>query len=639
MVNQINFKEIDLRVGLEIHQQLNTKAKLFCNCPTELTEKVLKEKVLRKLRATKSEVGEVDPAALFEYLRGKSYLYKVPPETSCLVELDEEPPSPLNKEALLVALAVAKALNMILVDEVHVMRKIVIDGSNTTGFQRTALLALNGFLRDEEGIIRIQTLCLEEDAARKASMEEATVVYNLDRLGIPLIEIATGPDIRTPEQAKRVAFKIGLLVRLTGKAKRGIGTIRQDLNVSVKGGRKIEIKGVQKLELIPKVIEYEALRQINLLKLKDELFKRGLKPENIKFDVKDVTEALKKTKCKFIASALKRGEKVYAILLPGFKGLIGMELQPRRRFGTELADYAKQWGGVKGIMHSDELPAYGISKSEVNEIFKLLKGNPVKDAFIFVVASKDKAFKALKAVYERVINAFKGVPAETRAANPDGTTHYMRPQPGAARMYPETDIPPIRITNELIKEAERYLSPSIEKLEEELKVKYSLSKDIIMQLIKENKLDFFIDLIKSYGNKVSPTYIASLLIGIIKSLKSEGVNVENITEDHIEAVIKALANKLIAKEAIPEVLKEISKYPDKEINKIIEKYKQITELPKIEEFIAKIIEKNINKVKEKGERASKYIMGLVMKELRGKVDGKIVYDIVSKLIKKYVKVD
>ena len=636
MASELDYKELGLKVGLEIHQQLDTKSKLFCNCPTQLTEEVLKEKVLRKLRATKSEIGEVDPAALFEWLRGKAYLYKVPPSTSCLVELDEEPPAPLNREALLIAIAVAKALNMTLVDEVHVMRKIVIDGSNTTGFQRTALLALNGYIHDEEGIVRIQTLCLEEDAARKVATKDKTVIYNLDRLGIPLIEIATGPDIHTPEQAKRVALKIGLLLRLTGKAKRGIGTIRQDLNISIKGGTKIEIKGVQKLELIPKVVEYEVLRQLNLLRLKDELKKRGLSPSDIEFRITDVTSVFKDTKCKFIASALRRGEKVFAMLLPKFKGLVGMELQPGRRFGTELADYAKQWGGVKGIIHSDELPKYGITEDELRKVFELLKGDLERDAFVFVVSSKDKAFKALKAVYERVLKAFEGVPAETRAANPDGTTFYMRPQPGAARMYPETDIPPIRITKELIEESKKFMPMSIEELEQKLISKYLLSKDLVTQLIKENKLALFIELAQGYGHAVPPTFIASLLVSTLKALRSEGVNIDNISEEHIEAVVKALANKVIAKEAIPKILKEIAKNPEVDIDKVISKYRQLADLGKIKSFIEETVRKHLDEVRKRGERADKYVMGLVMKELRGKVEGRLVYELVKEIIKKYV---
>ncbi|MEM2453633.1 MAG: Glu-tRNA(Gln) amidotransferase subunit GatE, partial [Ignisphaera sp.] len=382
--DDINYSSVELKVGLEIHQQLDTNSKLFCNCGTLLADENelnVADQVVRYLRATRSELGEIDAAASFETQRKRRYMYLAPTSTTCLVELDEEPPHPLNREALLIAIAVAKSLNSMVVDEIHVMRKIVVDGSNTTGFQRTAIIALGGYIEDEEGLVHIQSIALEEDAARKVSEDSSSVSYALDRLGIPLIEISTAPDIRSPQQAKHVAEKIGLLLRLSGKVKRGIGTIRQDLNLSIKGSSKIEIKGVQKLELIPKVIQEETRRLVGLLMIKEELGKRGAKGEEILSQKPiDITEYLKMCNSRLIQEGLKKGYKVYAIKLPYFGGLLGVELQTGRRFGTELADYARQWAGVKGIIHSDELPGYGINEDVVNKIFKLLEAHEY-DAF------------------------------------------------------------------------------------------------------------------------------------------------------------------------------------------------------------------------------------------------------------------
>ncbi len=273
-MTELDYSKLGLKVGLEIHQQLNSHNKLFCNCSTELTENY-HYTLERYLRPSFSELGEVDVAALFEWQKGKKYVYQVS-NNSCLVECDEEPPHPLNEEALAIALAIAMALNSTIVDEVYVMRKIVIDGSNTTGFQRTAIIGLGGYIDVEGERIGIQTIAIEEDAARKVTENPLETVYSLDRLGVPLIEISTAPDIHSPEQAEKVAFKIGQLMRLTGKVKRGIGTIRQDLNVSISGGVKTEIKGVQRLELIPDIIRNEARRQYELLRIKEELKKRGL---------------------------------------------------------------------------------------------------------------------------------------------------------------------------------------------------------------------------------------------------------------------------------------------------------------------------------------------------------------------------
>ena len=272
----------EIKVGLEIHQMLDTRGKLFCECPTTLRHDKPHLVFKRWLRVAKSELGEIDPAALFEYEKGRIYHYEAYMDSVCLVEMDEEPPHSLNREALRIALTIALMLNCRVVDEVHVMRKIVIDGSNTTGFQRTALIGFDGYVEIGEKRIPILTICLEEDAARKISEDKEKVIYRLDRLGIPLIEIATGPVISSPKEAGLVARKIGQLLRMTGRVKRGLGTIRQDLNVSVKGGARVEIKGVQELELIPKIVELEVKRQVELLRIRDELRNRNIKEEALK---------------------------------------------------------------------------------------------------------------------------------------------------------------------------------------------------------------------------------------------------------------------------------------------------------------------------------------------------------------------
>ncbi len=262
---EIDYKKIGLKAGLEIHQQLDTN-KLFCSCPSELRDDRPDIIVKRKLRPVAGELGRVDVAAAYEKSKKKTFIYEAYSDSTCLVELDEEPPHPLNKEALQIALQIALMLNAKPVDIIQVMRKTVIDGSNTTGFQRTALIARNGYIETSSGRVSIPTICLEEDAARRITETKSTVTFRLDRLGIPLVEIATAPEIHSPEQAKEVASYIGMVLRSTGKVKRGIGTIRQDLNLSIKGGARVEIKGVQDLNSIPKVIEKEVLRQLNLIK-------------------------------------------------------------------------------------------------------------------------------------------------------------------------------------------------------------------------------------------------------------------------------------------------------------------------------------------------------------------------------------
>ena len=636
MADELDFTKIGLKVGLEIHQHLDTEHKLFCNCPTRLAgPDTPVEEIERYLKVTKSEVGEVDPAALYEIRRGRKIIYQVPKGHACLVELDEEPPHELNREALKITIAIAKALHSSILDEIYVMRKIVVDGSNTTGFQRTAIVAVGGYIEDEDGRVGIQTICVEEDAARKVDEGAGYVKYNLDRLGIPLIEISTAPDIRTPEQAMRVALKIGLLMRLTGKVKRGIGTIRQDLNISIAGGEKIEIKGVSKLELIPKVIKYEVQRQLKLMEIKEELNRRGVKAEDIKNDIVDVTDILKKCKSKLVQRELRRGSRAYAVGFKKLKGILGIEVQPNRRFGTELSDYAKAWGGVSGIIHSDELPRYGITEDVVNEVYRYLGLNPGEDAFVIVLSDKERAERALAAVVDRVRHALVGIPKETRGANPDGTTRYLRPQPGAARMYPETDVPPLRVDEKLLEEANKLKPKTPEELLNDLCTKHGLSKELAKQLIKDPSLPLYLDLTKELGNLIKPQLIATTLLIYVKGLKSEGLDVDMLTIDDIKKVLKAVGSGKIAKEAIPEVLAAYLRGKVRSVEDSIKMFTRVSS-EELEELIRKVIEENRSIVHEKGMKAFGLVMGKVMSVVRGRVDGKLVADVVKRILQEYV---
>lgn len=641
MNNKVNYADLGLKVGLEIHVQLNTDKKLFCPCPTRTSGEGKQVVFQRYLRPARSEVGEVDPAALLEWKRGRLYVYTAPENQTCLVEADEEPPHPVNEEALVVALAVARALKMDIVDEVHVMRKIVIDGSNVGGFQRTALIAMGGHIDVEGKRIGIQTLCLEEDAARKIEERDVEVHFNLDRLGIPLIEIATRPDINSPELALKTALKIGQLVRLTGKAKRGLGSIRQDLNISISGGAKVEIKGIQHLYLIQQVVEYEVERQVKLLEIRDELQKRNVSRDDIKPDIVDVTKIFENTQSKLIKRALSQPEgAVFALKLPGFKGLLGREIQPGRRFGTELSDYAKVWSGVGGIIHTDELPGYGIEVNEVAKLYSETGSDPEKDAVVIVVDARRKAEKALFSIAERASYAVVGVPEETRAANPDGTTRYMRPRPGAARMYPETDIPPIVITQELLKNAELYVPEHPDVKYKRLLEEHGLSRSLALALLNDLRLDLYEHLAKNYGGKVPCSVIASIFVNVIPALRREGIPVDDLDESILENVIKALAEGVIAKEAVPDVLSYLARNPNTDIAKATEalgiKYVSMEDLDSI---IARAIDVNKEKIFAKRDKAFSIVMSEVMKTVRGKVDGKLVAERVKTKLREIFNIE
>ncbi len=543
----MDYKALGLKTGLEIHIQLNTRRKLFCHCPPVLRDDEPHFKLERRLHVSVSELGAVDPAVLWEVRKRRKYVYEGYRDTTCLVELDEEPPHMPDEETLATAVAVAKLFNAKLFDEVHVMRKTVIDGSNVSGFQRTMLVAYGGRAKILGYDIGVETIALEEDAARKMGEEGKTVIYRLDRLGIPLIEIATEPMTYTPQQVEEVAWIIGYSVKITGKAKRGIGTVRQDVNVSIAGGAKTEIKGVPDLSLIPKVIEYEAARQVNLLKIAEELRRRGV--QKVELSTADVTAAFANSKSKIVRRVLDAGGKVIAVKAPGFQKLLGFEVQPGRRLGTELADYVRAWTELGGLLHSDELPGYGITAEEVRDV----AGRIGVDSFVLLMGVEEKELEeAARIVADRLNMAPLGVPEETRAANPDGTTKFLRPRPGAARMYPETDLPPIKITFELVKKAEEVARVSLEGKLNEL-VSMGLSRDLALQLIKSPHLEKFDEYVERFKS-VPPQLIATILLNVARALSREGVEV---TEEKLISVFEALDRRVITKEAVEDVLRNM----------------------------------------------------------------------------------
>ncbi len=631
MTGLIDSNAIGLKVGIEVHRQLDTKRKLFCDCPTTMSEAEPSVLFLRRLRPTQSELGQVDPAALFEFQKGRGILYEADDFTSCLVEMDEEPPKDLNPEAVEIAIAASILTHAQIVDEVHVMRKIVIDGSNTTGFQRTCVVAMNGWITVGEKRIPIQQISLEEDAARKTGGSGLTVNYRIDRLGIPLIEVSTGPVIASPDETERVARAIGDILRDTGRVKRGLGTIRQDLNVSIREGALIEIKGVQELDLVSKVVAYEAARQLELIRIKDELASRDVKVADLADRFVNVSSVFAHTNSNLIREGLSSRGVALAVKLQGFHGLLGRELSPGLRLGTEMASRASFWGRVGGIFHTDELPAYGISEAEVLSMRQML-GCGELDAAVLVADSEDKARDALTAVVERAREALLGVPSETRMATGDGTTRYMRPRPGASRMYPETDVPPVEVSQALISRIRATLPPSREVVLEELLSKYELNKKLATQLIDSDYLDVFRRVCS--GGGVAPSFVATVLTENLKSLSREGLPVHQLTAMHLESVFAAVSKGIIAKEAALSLLAWLSKNSNRTVEDGIHEL-GLRMLPEDEllKIVDRIIDANRRLVEKKGEGAGGKIMGLVMSEVRGKADPTIVTRLVKTRIR------
>ncbi len=593
-----------VKCGLEIHQQLATK-KLFCQCDSELEDEVLYT-FTRVLRPTQSEMGEVDKAALEEGLKNRKFLYEVTPN-SCLVEADEEPPHDLNRDALEIALKVALMLNAKVVDEVQVMRKIVIDGSNTSGFQRTALIAVDGYLDTSFGRVRIPTICLEEESARKVGERDGYVVYRLDRLGIPLIEISTAPDMVDGKQVKEVAQKIGYILRATKRVRRGVGTIRQDINVSTGQGR-VEIKGASKLNMIPKWVENEVVRQEMLKRIAEILRERGAGVG----EIIDLTHIFENSESKIIRGVLKKGGKVLGMPLYGFAGVLK---SGDFRLGRELADRVRVIG-IKGLFHGDELPSYGITQEEVEKIKEILSLGP-EDSFVLIAEREEKAKLGLEKVRERCLVALEGVPGETRGPRDDGTTYFLRPLPGGARMYPETDVPPIRIDREYLKKLAEELPPMPEERVKEL-THLGINEELAWQILHRDMDDIFEEIVKRYGY---PTVVARAIIN--------GCN-----DIDYEAIFKYLSQGRFSKEMVDDIVSRMCSG-----EKIEDILNSLGTVEDVDSIISRIVEEKIELVRERGEGAFKPLMGLVMKELRGKVDGKVVSEKLRKKIKEVMDRD
>lgn len=480
-MEKIDYSKIGLKCGLEIHQQLDTK-KLFCNCPSLLRSDEPDYAIKRKLHVVAGESGEIDPAARHEMEQDREFIYQGYRDSNCLVELDEEPPHEINKDALKIALQISLLLNCRIIPLTQIMRKTVVNGSNTSGFQRTVMIAHSGWVETAYGRVGIEGVFLEEDSARPVGKEKKITIYRLDRLGIPLVEIATAPDIKTPEQAKEVALHIGDILR-SCRVRRGIGTIRQDINISIKGSNRVELKGFQ--------------------------------------DPKTMVETLNK------------------------------EIKRQQEFLKE---------GKKNL-------------------------------------------------------------SEVRNVLPDGKTEFLRPMPGAARMYPETDLPLLKIPRDFINEAKKSLPKLRSEVEREL-MRTGLSKEMIRILFKENKLEEFKELLKIIDN---PQLIAKVLLIFPKEIASKEkisiVKTYEILEDNIPSILNMLKKGKISESQIKEVMERV-------VNGI--ELKDAVKFEKID--LNEIEEKIMRMIKEKPGLNPNAYMGLVMKEFKGKISGKEAMEIIKKFI-------
>ena len=641
--------------GLEIHQQLDT-AKLHSRMPSKLYEYKSEDippdwpRSTRRLRASRGEGGETDVAARFEQRRNRTFEYVQPP-TAGLIELDESTPRNHEPEAVDVVLTMAALMDAKPIPNLQAMRKTVVDGSNTSGFQRTTIVATDGKIETNSAEVGIDLISLEEDSARKLDTKQSelgeTVVYNLDRLGVPLVEVATAPDVRSPEHAKETAIALGRLLRDTRRVRRGLGSIRQDLNVSIACGDRVEIKGCQDLDWIPQIIRLEMARQLHFYRLANELRseaelpplppdrKMDSKPvENrvqlatssrIPLDIHEVSEIFSDCESEMLSSSLESGSSVLGIRLPGFSGRLGKKDAIENgaqlpRLGRELASAAKL-AGVRGIFHSDELPAYGIGTKEVDAVRAALALSD-GDAFVLCVAPRWQGELALESVVNRARMAFHRIPQEVRnvvirkGKPEDGTTTALRPLPGGARMYPETDIPVLEIPHDRWSSICENLPLTAQERKERLDV-LDLSPNQVEALLNGEIDDILFQGIEG-PLELPPKAWASALL-------ESGTDRPHA----LAASVHLRERGLLTREGAETLLAESSEAPIEELVSWMSSESESrgflpADTSSIEEAVDAVISERSDFIEERGMGAVGPLMGMVMQKLGGSADGKAV---------------
>tara|TARA_B100000614_G_scaffold44973_2_gene38010 strand:- start:1503 stop:3524 length:2022 start_codon:yes stop_codon:yes gene_type:complete len=649
--NALDPEALGFMCGLEVHQQLAT-GKLHSRQPSTLYEDGIEDiegrwpRAHRRLRAARGEGGRIDIAARFEQRRNRSFVYYQSPNAG-LIEMDEAPPLEHDEDAVEVALTMAAMMSAKPVGALQAMRKTVVDGSNTSGFQRTTLIGTHGSLPTPSGPVGVDVICLEEDSARKldtrSTPDGEQVIYTLDRLGVPLVEVATAPDVQTPEHAKETALALGTLLRDTRRVRRGLGSIRQDLNVSIGAGDRVEIKGCQDLDWIPRIIRLEMARQLHFYRLANQLrAAQDLSPlpphrnqddseierkvaekvdQLMPLELHDVTSKFDQCESKMVHQSIESGAMVLGLSLPGLTGLLGSkqldgEGAQLPRLGRELASAAKL-AGVKGIFHSDELPAYGIGQKETEACQAILG-----DCFVLCVAPQWQAELALEGVLSRAKLAYHRIPQEVRnvvirkGAPEDGTTTAMRPLPGGARMYPETDIPTTPIDPTVWQSIRSNLPPSRDERLTRLS-STDLSENQINALVSGELDDYFMDGIGGEFKLPQKAWASALLdhgtekinaLAVAIHLRETGV----ITREGVEPLVK---------DAFTQDTSALLAWMTSEAS--VRGFEP-ADTGVVDAAVAEVLDERADFVKERGMAALGPLMGVVMGKLGGAADGKAV---------------
>ncbi len=619
-----DYKKIGFKSGLEVHQQLDTEKKLFCNCPSGVLHENsnYNAEIIRHMRPTLSELGEYDGTALMEFKTRKEITYRINNDTTCTYEIDDNPPFPINKQALEIALEISLLSKLNIVGEVHITRKQYLDGSIPAGFQRTAILGVEGEIQLKNKRVRLIQLSIEEDSCREISDIGHKRVYKTDRLGTPLIETVTYPELYTPSELMEAAQYIRFLNRSTGKVRTGMGAGREDVNVSCRGGSRVEIKGVAHNKWIPKLSHIEAFRQYSLLKLRDKLKAKikNYKNWNISHQIIDYHDF--KFEYEPLVTAKEKNHKIIAINLPDFQGVLSHFTQPEKIFANELADRLKVIACIEkpNMIHSEEInPVFRTEKwqnyfTEISNFFEAKSD----DSQIIIWGEEADIQTALETIEERCKMLFEGIPEETRKSFADGTTIFERVLPGADRMYPDTDSAPIPLKNSYIESLSKDLPIDISDRYAQL-LKWEIPSDTFNYLLRNNLIPI-IEKIVEFG--YSPKFVGTFLGHTVKNIQGKFEQHKDFSFKKIYGIFKFIKENDIDKSVLKSILPEVYQHPNMEFASVLTSIKfrkrtKIDLLAPIDFLIEKFRE--INK-KNKDPLISDWIMGEIHSQAIGNVD-------------------
>ncbi len=621
-----DYAAIGLKCGLEVHQQLLTRSKLFCRCPAGHYSCEYDAEVLRHMRPTLSEMGEYDGTALMEKKTRKNITYRLHHDTVCTYEFDDTPPFPIDDNAIDIALEIALLLRLNIVNELHIARKQYLDGSIPTGFQRTTILGVDGSIPFRDRTIGIRQLGLEEDSCREVSDLGHERTYLTDRLGMPLIEVVTEPEMFTPHETAEVCDLIRKICRSTQKVRRGYGATRQDVNVSVEGGTRIEIKGVPQIWRIPHLIYNEASRQVALLRIRDTLHSRGVSAETLETTVEDVTGAVAPTRYEPLRSAVDEGNRVLAVNLKQFGGLLNAMTQETTRFAKEFSDRVRVIACLTELpntVHSDAA-SDSLSARDWQALRKRVKSTP-QDAMILVWGDERDTRTACDEIIIRAREATIGVPSDTRQPFKDGTNGFERVLPGADRMYPDTDLPPIELTTIRLGAARDRLPEDVWVTEARFRENGMVADDADRLCISAR-----VPLLNRAINElaISGALLGVLLAQRVRHFRRQGLKPERLCDDAMYALLSLHAEGAMAREGLAWMMEGLLRTIGNDTIDAEDVGATIDELnirPATDDEIDQVLRRARAEGNERtfatDVKRERFLMGRLMRELIGRVDG------------------